>query len=650
LINLDLESHVRFKLFRNQYKVSSVRDALKSKKQILLKDLDSSQSESQQEAKLPGTRKTRPSILYKRINSSNELIEYFGDDETDKINRRRINDDYFYHESTVNFSMKQYLEFFIIHLLAYSILGPFINLYSLFVRKNKALMKNLMFIGCFPSFFIQHGFWLVNMFLFSVWAWSDNAITIADMPAIVATILHQILRASSIAGKYATFPPNLIKKIKRRKMRFWEIMRELMLVGWLSQPKSLCEDEIDNAMKRLEIDNTMFKIAFITDISRKTIQRFKDIPKNYSPGFFENLTLDNRDKSQTIYYDGKLVFAFLLEEFNERYNIKAFSILRAGLICLGFSIAPGIIRVAFSQPFHGIGTLEISIFYLNTIVSFLAMLSIVLFLDRALTDLGRRNFMLQQLGQSISPKKMTNYSGEKHLPTIHLFDQITLRSWEMLRKLSITYGSKFLFRHEIMMPVIMIIATLSIAATMILHYLLHIENKEVQIEIWKLEIFLLFVFGVFFSNFFGLLYVGASVNSHFQIHMYILNLNKQLYNDIYIFKDIYFNQQFEELKSVRRKRSIYSMGKIIKEKGSSFVHRKMARLILILLGDSVGLLLEPFLLEMIGLCETITEGLSEEEQFNAMQFLGFTVTRGAINNFVLAYVSVLATSLEFLSS
>ena len=77
----------------------------------------------------------------KMIESKRELFEYFEDDDIDHL--KDIDDEFFYYDDIVVFSYSQYFEFFIIHLLSFVILGPFISLYTYIFRGNPELMYNL---------------------------------------------------------------------------------------------------------------------------------------------------------------------------------------------------------------------------------------------------------------------------------------------------------------------------------------------------------------------------------------------------------------------------------------------------------------------------------------------------------------------------
>ncbi len=82
------------------------------------------------------------------------------------------------------------------------------------------------------SFYFQNFLWLISIyFYYIIWIRHSN---IGDYNSILLIITSYLARASSIAGKYATYPENKIKALKRRKMTYKEIEAELMLVGWFN--------------------------------------------------------------------------------------------------------------------------------------------------------------------------------------------------------------------------------------------------------------------------------------------------------------------------------------------------------------------------------------------------------------------------------
>ena len=93
------------------------------------------------------------------------MIEYFGDDDHDALNRKILDDKYFYHKHSVNFSILAFIDFFTLHLLAFGIIGPFINLYALIYPESKFLMYNLNFCRFSKAFFRYVLEWLMTLAL-----------------------------------------------------------------------------------------------------------------------------------------------------------------------------------------------------------------------------------------------------------------------------------------------------------------------------------------------------------------------------------------------------------------------------------------------------------------------------------------------------
>ena len=50
-----------------------------------------------------------------------------------------------------------------------------------------------------------------------------------------------------------------------------------MLFGWQAQNPEVVELEIDSTMKRNEIDDSLFKIAFMADLNEEVLKEFRKI-------------------------------------------------------------------------------------------------------------------------------------------------------------------------------------------------------------------------------------------------------------------------------------------------------------------------------------------------------------------------------------
>lgn len=234
----------------------------------------------------------------------------------------RLNNQYFYHEHTVNFSVKQYSEMLIIHLLAYVLLGPLINIYTLiYWKKAPWLMNNLQFSRIsYRGFYIQHFGWVFSMMYFYLFFFTDSLV--ADYTTLCFIIISYIVRSSSIAGKYATYPRNLYRKICETKITNKEILQELMLMGWWEQSSEVIQLELDSTMKRIEIDDSLFRIAFMTEINDGVKDEFSEIMKIHKMYYANNEAVTVYDckgeGKQIKFYDAKLIFEYIIKEYNKQ--------------------------------------------------------------------------------------------------------------------------------------------------------------------------------------------------------------------------------------------------------------------------------------------------------------------------------------------
>jgi hypothetical protein len=281
------------------------------------------------------------------------------------------------------------------------------------------------------------------------------------------------LRACPIAGKYSTYPENKMRKIRETEMTFKEIFSEFMLVGWMQQLPDVVETEIECTLLRQEIDDTLFKISFINPISEKTKEKFERIALNHKDYYANNSYSDYRkyaEKGKEIwYYDAKIVFEYLILEFNKTDTTKSFwKGAIYFLLSAVYGLCPGIIRFYFNETFHGESKLERAGFYLNALSSTILMMLTIMFFVSAKFDMKRRHFILRQLGYMISCQKILRWPEPKLLPTINITDRLSLNTWLELRKLSVDYGRKFFKRHELLMPVLFFLGILEYIAFFVL--------------------------------------------------------------------------------------------------------------------------------------------------------------------------------------
>jgi hypothetical protein len=172
---------------------------------------------------------------------------------------------------------------------------------------------------------------------------------IGDYNSFLLIIISYLARASSIAGKYATFPANKIRALKKRKQTYKEIEAELMLIGWFMQKPYVVENEISNTMRRQALDDTLFKIAFMTPISKRAEKELEVIKESH-PEYYADHTLKeyrqcSNEGKEIWYYDAKAIFEFLVKEFNKKdRTFTKPKLLIFITLSMAYGISPGIFR------------------------------------------------------------------------------------------------------------------------------------------------------------------------------------------------------------------------------------------------------------------------------------------------------------------
>ena len=187
---------------------------------------------------------------------------YFGVNSGGLSIREEDRDTMFKHE--VNFSMRQYCEFLIAHIVGLAILGPFMILYNfvLCFLCNRYLVINLLFFRFSKSFFIQLYLWISTVIIY--YSYTQGQI-VGDFNTVFLTILSVIIWSSSIASKYATYPKLHLQLIRSRYVNDKEIYEELMLGPWSSQGHTIMRTEVDYCAKRNSINRDLFLINFFVE-------------------------------------------------------------------------------------------------------------------------------------------------------------------------------------------------------------------------------------------------------------------------------------------------------------------------------------------------------------------------------------------------
>lgn len=193
-------------------------------------------------------------------------IMYWDDDlrNTEIRGRLDANLQYYTHQTDLDFWV--FLEAWGLHILQIGLIGPFVWLFSIFTRPRVNWFINMEFIGKSSGYLLTLLIWGINFMIFYCrWIWDYKAL---DIGYLFVPIVAVIVRSGSIAAKYASFSQRYRDRLKGMVISEEEIQEQMMLGGWSEQDHHFAESELYNAILRSNIDDSTFKIAFMTKLSK----------------------------------------------------------------------------------------------------------------------------------------------------------------------------------------------------------------------------------------------------------------------------------------------------------------------------------------------------------------------------------------------
>ena len=299
-------------------------------------------------------------------------------------------------------------------------------------------------------------------------------------------------------------------------------------------------------------------------------------------------------------------------------------------IVIGFirALIPMINRVYNRHSPVGTSTVQVymAISYLlcNTYF-FAANLAFVLV---GLSDLMKKYYLMSQLSNLLSVRKLEEYETVKKYPTLNIFDPFTLRTWISLRKIFMDFGRKYFLRINLNISIFLIFY----AIILIVLLLQYFEIMTI-ISDTLLAVVFLFEAAVMFGLMIRSVIIGAQVNDHFRVHQSILQKNKGVVADLLQLDDIYFPASGIPFRSAN----------ILYQEGV----RKIQTLIE-LAGMERGTVesafaIEDFLRKLMTLNNNAIEELNFEQESNPVKILGF-VANGALVQQILVGLFTLAVA------
>lgn len=588
-------------------------------------------------------KKFKHNFSLKKMRTGTSMLGYFDDDEKDESKRVEMEGRYLYYTYSINFSIRQYFRFLILHIFYFGLFGPLMLLSMIFKPKMRFLFKNMLFtnVKC-VTFYAQNYYYLSTACVYYA-LWKN--LEVFDLNLLKTLIISFILRSSTIAGKYATFPKQQILKYEEIYIKKKELDSELMMLDWLRQRDDIVDSELKNSISRNEVDTSVFKIAFISKISPSTQKRI------FKSNFNDDDMLDEYDLIQgnngLLYYDAQHIMKFLIRESNQINKNSGFGwYFFLAVLSLIYGSIPKFFRIYRGETILGSTQTEKFISVVTGISNAFLLFTTIMFFNQSVVDLKRKNFLLQQLGQMISPRKKFDLSTRKILPTINLSDSVSLNSWVSLRKIALDYGLKYFYRHQIFLPVIFILCFFSLVAI----FFIEISwGKEKHQEFFnkhsleELQIFLLIDFIIFFLMLFIMLFSTAKINSHYGSMLTILNENEQIFLGIHRYKDFYFREMLIEDREV-----IDEYTPVFNEPSRSYIHKRLVEEIFQIVGDRGFKEMENILMEVASFNQEVIKMIEWEEKHGSLKILGFPITNSGVFNFLFAFFGVLLSVYEIL--
>lgn len=584
-------------------------------------------------------------------------LDYFGDEEAEKLSRMKLQNDYFFSESEVNFSIPQYVEFFFYHLLYFMFLGPFIMVLILCKPSLKNLFYNMEFLRANYMSVVQAVYWLITMFIIAGFIYakiarqSDGG-SVFDVTLFKTIITSIILRTTSIAGKYATYPKQLIRKYKETKIDKRLITQEFMLIGWLAHRSDVRHNEIANSIDRLEIDESTFVISYMTVVSEHSSKKLKELLDGKSSEKDKSLYYTYQlNEKQFKYFKADLVFEYLITQYNERVNYKM-RIAIGVLLGMVWSFIPSFLRLLFGQNFHGKTGLEQAATYMNGLLSSFLFYVQYMFYIQAIIDLERKYFIMCQLGYMISPRILKQYPYPKLLPTMSILDPVSMHTWYNCRRMALDYGRKYFYRHEIFLPVNLLLMFLNIVVYFVYLYLTRTDIVKPSREVSRVLYSCVIDSGLFMWAGFHFMYSAGRLNDEFEYHLGLISHNKGLIANLLEFRYYYFSELIGSANRVGR-----DLKKILPNDSRSALHSVMRDEVVKMVQNKLletedlqarNELLTDFLHEILHDYDKLTEDLNRDKLFEQSKILGFSVQKNSVVNFAFAIISAIFTVYQLL--
>lgn len=493
-------------------------------------------------------------------------------------------------------------------------------------------------------FYMQLTVWFNSVLVMYCYFFIDNSIN--NFVVFVGTICCIVLRSSSIGAKYASFPSKLIQKYREVTLTIHDIRSQFIFGNWIKQDPKTIEYEAKNALLRNGFDGSIFTLSFLDTLSPKIDEDIAFLDKE--------LEMNNTARKEImgcnrlrVYYDGLTIFSTIVRKYNSSSDNKNpyFLIIIDTLVLSSAYIFYRLSRGAM-RLYNPDSWLDTFTFYFNYINCLQVAYFTVITFSQAKLDLKRLVFIMHQITHLISTQKKPN-EPVKVLPTVNFLEESSLNSWKILRRVTIDYGKKYFFRHEVYLPVVFLMSLTCLVGIFIVKiasdkFKGFLSNKEDLLEaqvclaIWSL---------LLLSQTFDLLFWYGRVNEFFEFHILKLYKIRQVLSDLIKYSEFYFKSN---LTCHADHKLGFNLNEVFNRKSSSHVHTRLSREIKGMLGDRLDTYLDPLLKRTISSIDSIIDEIQIDQKYKSVRILGFAIDKQLVINLFIILCTMMAALYELL--
>lgn len=524
-------------------------------------------------------------------------------------------------DTASTFNIKLFFEITIYHILFFMILGPLTTILMFARTRNLIYAKNLGFWGWNQNLISQLPFFIMNFLVLYLYFFSESVKNVYAIEIIIL-ICGCVCRSFIISIKYAFFPEKKMNYVKYKLLTSEDIHYEFM-VQWYEQRDETIENELWSTIFRNNVEEDIFAFYFLRPLNPELKKNLRKMSK-----FEEEYRKENKNPTPDIlfqdpeYYWGFSIARYLLKKYRTFVSTKKIFLLSL-VLSIAHAFIPIFYRITKDETLYGSNAIErmcmICLFIGNIYFYTVNFLFIVI----GVFEYDRPIKLLSQLSNFLALKKVEKYHTKKVFPTINLFCVLSFRSWLTMNKVFRDYGIRFRKRIDMYLGFFLLYYMLILLICILSIFEIIQKFSEVNYVIWGSEMV------VILSSVLYVIFKGAIVNDHFNIHIGLMNELKEIVVDMRSVNEVLNENYKYDLNN-----EIYELGnRLTNHIANLFYERSDPR--------SLHEKKNDYLSSIINMNAFITELLEFEKKNHPFKVLGIPATMSTLQSLVAGLGSAL---------